>query len=96
MKIKNRRGWIIWLCPGCKKRHKLPSKQIDKNGWSITGGVLKPSLDKAFGFYMTSNPDSENPASISCQGAISGGDIVFTENCVHELANKIIPLEEIG
>ena len=82
--------WPTFHCPGCKRRHALPSNQHDPEdggpSWEWNGDMdyptFRPSVLVRWG----------KPASI-CHSFVTNGMIEFLPDSTHALAGQTVPLE---
>lgn len=87
MKVIKNDELMTFMCPGCKERHHIQVGAEDGPNWSWNGSYDKPTFVPSV-HLKTSN--------VTCHSFISYGKIQFLGDCTHELANKIVELEDIA
>lgn len=78
----------FYWCEGCKEAHSVPTER-----WKWDRNVTFPTLDPSVRhFYLATE---YSPEKTLCHYYIKAGVIEYCNDCIHELSNKKIPLEEI-
>lgn len=79
----NKGGRIyIFDCPGCGHKHYF------NDTWSFNGDIENPTFSPSLLNYLPNEP-------YRCHLFIKNGKIEYLSDCSHELAGKIIDMEDV-
>ena len=99
---------IRWWCPGCERRHTVPTKQLAPDGWDFNGDYDKPTLSPSVLVYShlaLIDPNLEGDAltapenvrqTPNCHTFIRDGRIEFLSDCTHALAGATVAMEPVS
>ncbi len=82
-------GWFIFHCPGCGYGHGVPITAADPKHWDWDGDAENPTLLPS----LMVNRGRANPTRHQCHFFIKKGQIIYLDDCSHELKGRIVPLE---
>lgn len=79
--LDDRGFWLFW-CPGCGTHHAPPMSR-----WKREGSAEVPTLSPS---VLTKYEDGR-----VCHLFVRNGQLVYLDDCTHELAGKTVDMEEI-
>ncbi len=74
----------LFQCPGCKCLHSFSVGNKTGPSWTWNGSMDKPTF----------TPSLLYPINRRCHSFVRDGEIVFLNDCFHELAGKTVPLSK--
>lgn len=91
-------GLVVFTyhCPGCRCWHEVPVKRQGEaagNVWGFNDDLDRPSLSPSVVVTYDPEPPKDRPAR--CHHFITGGQIHFLSDSLHELAGQTRELTEI-
>lgn len=88
VKLSFNRAWFH--CPGCDHPHayriKASPTPPHEPVWEFNGDVDKPTFSPSL---LNTSPEAR------CHLYVTGGTIKFLDDCHHELAGKIVEMEDV-
>jgi hypothetical protein len=90
--IDNTKGAYAFHCPGCKCGHTVFTQNEGYSHpiWEFNGDVNSPTISPSL------KNVGEYPEGVRvCHSFITSGHIEFLSDCTHELAGKIVEIQNI-
>lgn len=82
-----------FYCPGCKQLHQFRCESKKGPNWKFSESFEHPTFTPSL-LMFTTNPETGERRTL-CHLFLTAGIIEFCGDCPHELAGKIVPLEDI-
>lgn len=90
MKVYIQDGRLVFYCPGCEHKHSVPINGLNDETiqWEWNGDVKYPTIKPSI---RNNLPDDQTV----CHLHVTNGYISYAFDCLHKLANQIVPMTEI-
>ena len=90
-------GLLMYECAGCKHSHSVQTVKPFANGagpWTWNGDVEKPTVSPSVHCQPYRNPTTGSLLVKECHHYIIDGMIHYLHDCDHELAGRVMPMED--
>lgn len=94
--LRKSKDRYFWYCPGCKEIHGVPVRTEPRPCWTFNGDVDKPTFRPSVRHFIPADKDDGTPEETTCHYFITDGNIVFQNDCPHELKGQTVPMVELG